>query len=407
MEVAVLSFDDALDRARELYPDYHIVSASETPTLWVFGWAPADWAEEIGCGPITVSKDGGETRMQGSLWPVQNSEPVTEVPWVGDQPTEAELAAAEERYGKALEDPEKGLLHMPDGHYELALADGYDADDPYAQATLIQAARHADTPQVLAGFTWLRLSAMWQVAAASVSLTITRDDGVVVLLLEPGIGGSTEYRLTPERSKRLVDGLVASGVGQLHGSYPKNPCTIICDGGYWDLDYTDDRQHGFASGNAVWPWELDFMCRALATAGLPMLFGDGCLRYEEPAPDLPRRRAIRSSWKTHRMPRTHKTIPLDMTLTQGEFERLAWGVVPEDMDHRWFVYFDGEAFCFHRSWTGFLIYRVLVRDARDGSGYELYEAVVNASPKQYTPADDREEVRRLRELLHAALDGEL
>ena len=79
-----------------------------------------------------------------------------------------------------------------------------------------------------------------------------------------------------------------------------------------------------------------------------------------------RRRTLWPSWKTHRMSRTHRTIPLDMTLTQGEFERLAWGVVPEDMDHRWFVYFDGAALCFHRSWTGFLIYRVLVRDARDG-----------------------------------------
>ena len=99
--------------------------------------------------------------------------------------------------------------------------------------------------------------------------------------------------------------------------------------------------------------------------------------------------------------------PLDMALTQGESEPLAWGVVPEDMEHRWFACFDGEAFCFYRSWTGFLIYRVLARDARDGSGYELYEAVINASPKQYTPADDREETRRLRELLRAALDGEL
>lgn len=50
---------------------------------------------------------------------------------------------------------------------------------------------------------------------------------------------------------------------------------------------------------------------------------------------------------------------------------------------------------------------MLVRDARDGDGYELYEAVVNASPKRYTPADDREETRRLRELLRAALDSEL
>lgn len=369
----MLGFYDALARVRELYPDYHITSASETPTLWVFGWAPADWAEETGCGPITVPKDGGETRIQGSLWPVENDEPVTEVPWVGDQPTEAELAAAEERYGKVLEDPEKDLLRMSDGHYELVIVDDYedqddedDADDPYADATLIPAARHADMPQVLAGFTWLRLSAMWQVAAASFVLTITRDADSVVLLLEPAAGGSVEYHLTPERSKQLVDGLVDSGVGELHGSYPKVPGVVIRDAGYWDLDYTDGRQHGFASGSADWPRELDFMCRVLATAGLPMLFGDGCLRYREPAPDLPRRRAIKSSWKTHRMPRTHKTIPLDMTLTQGEFERLAWGVVPEDMDHRWFVYFDGEAFCFHRSWTGFLIYRVLVWDARDG-----------------------------------------
>lgn len=61
------------------------------------------------------------------------------------------------------------------------------------------------------------------------------------------------------------------------------------------------------------------------------------------------------------------------------------------MEDHWFMYFDGEAFCFYRSWTGFCIYRVYVKrseDPENRGGYVLHRVTVNRSKKQYEEEND-------------------
>ena len=56
------------------------------------------------------------------------------------------------------------------------------------------------------------------------------------------------------------------------------------------------------------------------------------------------------------------------------------------------MYFDGEAFCCHRSWTGFCIYRVYVKrseDPENRDGYVLYRVTANRSKKQYGEENDK------------------
>lgn len=115
-----------------------------------------------------------------------------------------------------------------------------------------------------------------------------------------------------------------------------------------------------------------------------------------------RRRAIKSDWKTHRMPRMNTRVELAMDITADEFEILAWGHIPESMDDRWFMYFDGEAFNFYRSWTGFCIYQVKVERCHDH--YRLSYAIVNRSEKQYGGTDDEDDRMMCKELICLALN---
>lgn len=57
----------------------------------------------------------------------------------------------------------------------------------------------------------------------------------------------------------------------------------------------------------------------------------------------------------------------DLPLSQEEFERVAQGLVPEEMEDKWFLYFeDGKLYC-HRSWNGECIY--IVDIVPTGQGY--------------------------------------
>ena len=118
-------------------------------------------------------------------------------------------------------------------------------------------------------------------------------------------------------------------------------------------------------------------------------------------PERKRRRAIKSDWELHRMPRTRAHFDLGIPLSDEEFEELAWGHIPDAMEDHWFMHFDGGAFCFHRSWTGFCIYRVYVKRERDG--YVLHRVTANRSKKQFEEENDERDAVMVAILVGQAL----
>lgn len=51
--------------------------------------------------------------------------------------------------------------------------------------------------------------------------------------------------------------------------------------------------------------------------------------------------AVKNSWKTLSFsPGKTVVLPLSKSLTKGEFEELKKGVIPEQMEDKWFVYYD-------------------------------------------------------------------
>jgi hypothetical protein len=62
------------------------------------------------------------------------------------------------------------------------------------------------------------------------------------------------------------------------------------------------------------------------------------------------------------------------------------GFRPENMDEKWFIFYEQECLYIHRSWTGFCIY--VVHFERQGRDSVVCEIQVNRNPKQYGVTDD-------------------
>lgn len=114
-------------------------------------------------------------------------------------------------------------------------------------------------------------------------------------------------------------------------------------------------------------------------------------------------KATRDSWKAEPMPGQKTSLPFQRTYTEQEYQHLILGLNPEEMEDKWFVFEEGGWLHFHRSWTGFCIYRVHCEKA--AAGYTTTETWVNRDPEQYSETDDAFDAALLQFLIETLLLG--
>jgi hypothetical protein len=115
--------------------------------------------------------------------------------------------------------------------------------------------------------------------------------------------------------------------------------------------------------------------------------------------------ATRQLWpKLHPLPSERAPLVVEREFTLDEHARLAYGVVPEQMEDRWFIFLEDATLFFHRSWTGHCIYQVTL--ARHGTTYVIAEALVNRDSTQYQGGGDDFDQRLLLFLINHLLLGE-
>lgn len=81
------------------------------------------------------------------------------------------------------------------------------------------------------------------------------------------------------------------------------------------------------------------------------------------------------------MPDESEKIAFEREYSISEFERLRAGLVPGEMEDKWFIFFEDPYLYLHRSWTGFCIYRV--RFDQSETRARVVEVVVNRRLDQY------------------------
>lgn len=117
-----------------------------------------------------------------------------------------------------------------------------------------------------------------------------------------------------------------------------------------------------------------------------------------------RTKATRESWKKILpMPEARKRLLVTKRFNQDEFERISFGLIPKQMEDKWFIYLDGNQLNFHRSWTGQSIYQIQFR--QDQTEWEIAEVWVNRDLGQYRNPDDDYDVALLSFLIDNFLLG--
>ena len=115
------------------------------------------------------------------------------------------------------------------------------------------------------------------------------------------------------------------------------------------------------------------------------------------------RPATRDDWNAFPL---RSTIPLDYhaSFTPEEYDILRLGLIPFEMEDKWFIFWEADSLFFHRSWTGIAIFRVDFRST--GTRFEVAAAFVTADQERYRRGADTYEAALLDFLIHGLLLGE-
>lgn len=116
-----------------------------------------------------------------------------------------------------------------------------------------------------------------------------------------------------------------------------------------------------------------------------------------------RKKATGDDWKTQPMPDLKAKLEIDRVFSSAEYEYLSWGLIPQEMSEKWFIYLENDWLYSHRSWTGFCIYKL--RLAENDSGYKVVEAWVNRDSKQYTGDNESYDAKFLLSLINMIIQN--
>ncbi len=113
------------------------------------------------------------------------------------------------------------------------------------------------------------------------------------------------------------------------------------------------------------------------------------------------RRATPADWKTLPLPDERTAIDLDRRFSLEELDQIQRGIIPEEMEDKWFVYWEEDTLFFHRSWTGVCVYVVRFRCEEDG--LTMIGAEVNRDSKQYRLEDIAHDAEMIPYLVNVLL----
>jgi O-acetyl-ADP-ribose deacetylase len=119
----------------------------------------------------------------------------------------------------------------------------------------------------------------------------------------------------------------------------------------------------------------------------------------EPQPPAEGARATAADWQLSPPSPLRAPLLLSKAFTAAQYARLQRGLIPKEMEDKWFIYLEGSWLHLHRSWTGTWIYGA--RLAPDEDGQRVIEAWVNRDPAEYRGTDTAHDASLLGRLIDA------
>ncbi|WP_226990057.1 ADP-ribosylglycohydrolase family protein [Cellulophaga baltica] len=99
--------------------------------------------------------------------------------------------------------------------------------------------------------------------------------------------------------------------------------------------------------------------------------------------------ATKDKWKTIPMDNP-KRLDVSIFLNFEQLNKLKLGLVPNQMEDKWFVYFNNDNIYFNRSWTGYEIFKAKLN--LNENGCEINEFRVEQNLEKYKEADDERNI---------------
>jgi hypothetical protein len=112
--------------------------------------------------------------------------------------------------------------------------------------------------------------------------------------------------------------------------------------------------------------------------------------------------ATKNTWKNIPMDQP-KRIEITLRFTEQQFSGLIKGHIPEAMEDKWFIYFENDWLYFHRSWTGFGIYKAKLN--KENEGYSINEFWAERNQEKYTNESDKQDMNNIASLIAGRLLG--
>ena len=120
------------------------------------------------------------------------------------------------------------------------------------------------------------------------------------------------------------------------------------------------------------------------------------------AEDRSHKKVKKGDWHTEQMPSENTILSIQKTFTPEEYGELQKGILPEQMEDKWFIYFEDDRLYFHRSWTGHCTY-IAEFEKIDGGYYCISRVIVNRNKDQYSEQDDTWDTMLLLYLIDSML----
>ena len=98
-----------------------------------------------------------------------------------------------------------------------------------------------------------------------------------------------------------------------------------------------------------------------------------------------------------------KKIHIDLQFTIDQFKKLSKGLIPQQMEDRWFIYFEDQWLYFHRSWTGFGIYKA--RLIKENEKFIINEFWKEGNLDKYGNNNDEKDIENFTFLIAEGLLG--
>ena len=80
------------------------------------------------------------------------------------------------------------------------------------------------------------------------------------------------------------------------------------------------------------------------------------------------------------------------------------GLIPQEMEDKWFIYYSNSCLHIHRSWTGFTVYIIRFNEQDDG-GAVAVDFRANRDPDQYKETKDERDKEMLTFVIDSFLLG--